>query len=53
MKLAGDPTNPVRFKEDATADELREEIMRHLSILIEGGVIDLETLPAPNRRKPN
>jgi hypothetical protein len=24
MKLAGDPTNPVRFKEDATADELRE-----------------------------
>ena len=27
MKLAGDPNNPVRFKDDATADELREEIM--------------------------
>ena len=26
MNLAGDPNNPVRFKDDATADELRAEI---------------------------
>jgi hypothetical protein len=24
VKLAGDPNSPVRFKDDATADELRE-----------------------------
>ena len=30
VKLAGDPNNPVRFKDDATADELREEVMRRL-----------------------
>ena len=39
VKLAGDPNNPVRFKDDATADELREEIMRRLSELQEAGVI--------------
>jgi hypothetical protein len=50
VKVAGDPNNPVRFMDDATVDELREEIMRHLGILIEGGVIDLEALPAPKRR---
>ena len=43
MKLAGDPNNPVRFKDDATANELREEIMHHLGVLVDGGVIDLET----------
>jgi hypothetical protein len=25
--LAGDPNNPARFKDDASADELREEVM--------------------------
>ena len=29
VNLAGDPNNPVRFKDDATTDELRAEIMRH------------------------
>ena len=29
VRLAGDPNNPLRFKDDATADELREEIMCH------------------------
>jgi hypothetical protein len=43
----------VRFKDDASADELRAEIMRHLGVLIEGGVIDLEALPAPKRRIAN
>ena len=47
MKLAGDPNSPVRFKEDATADELREEVMRRLGILAEAGVIDVKALPVP------
>jgi hypothetical protein len=38
VKLAGDPNNPARFKDDATADELREEVMRRL---------DLKALPVP------
>ena len=49
MKLAGDPNNPVRIKDDATAEELRAEIMQRLSILSEAGVIDLEALPPPKR----
>jgi hypothetical protein len=49
MKLAGDPNNSVRIKDDATLEELRAEMMNHLIILIEGGLIDLEALPAPNR----
>jgi hypothetical protein len=31
MKLAGDPNNPAWFKDDATAEELREEVMRHIA----------------------
>jgi hypothetical protein len=42
----GDPNNAVRFKDHASAGELTAEIMRQLSVLIEGGVIDLEALPA-------
>jgi hypothetical protein len=34
-KLAGDPNNPVRIKDDAIADELRAEIMSKLAILRE------------------
>jgi hypothetical protein len=49
MKLAGDPNNPVRIKDYATADELRTEIMEKLAILREAGVIDLEALPPPKR----
>jgi hypothetical protein len=48
MKLACDPNNPVRFKEDATADELRAEVMRRLSLLAASGVIDLQALPTPD-----
>ena len=32
VRLAGDPNNPLRFKDDATADELREEIMHHFGV---------------------
>jgi hypothetical protein len=53
MKLAGDPNNPVRIKDDATLEELRAEMMKHLHILIDGGLIDLEALPAPNRGLAN
>jgi hypothetical protein len=47
MKLAGDTNAPIRFKDDATVDELREEVMRRLGILAEAGVIDLKALPEP------
>jgi hypothetical protein len=53
VKLAGEPNNPVRFKDDATADELREEIMWHLGVLVDGGILDLEALLAPKRRIAN
>jgi hypothetical protein len=49
MKLAGDPNNPVRIRDGATLEELRAEMMKHMGILIEGGLIDLEALPLPNR----
>ena len=39
MKLAGDPNNPVRIRDDATVEELRAEMMKHLGILIDGGLI--------------
>ena len=48
MKLAGDPNNPARFKDDATADELRAELMKRLEILTSAGLIDLQALPAPS-----
>ena len=47
MKLAGGPNNAARFKDDATADELRAEVMRRVGILAEAGVIDLKALPVP------
>ena len=57
MKLAGDPNNPVHFRDDATADELRAELMKRLEILTSAGLIDLQALPAPkggiaNQSKP-
>jgi hypothetical protein len=53
MKLAGDPNNPVRIRDDASLEELRAEMHKHLNILIEGGLIDLEALPLPKRGIPN
>ena len=47
MKLAGDPNNPARFKDDATADELRAELMKRLAVLTSAGLIDVQALPAP------
>jgi hypothetical protein len=53
MKLAGDPNKPVRIKDDATLQELREEIMRHLRVPVDGGVLDLEELLAAKPRITN
>jgi hypothetical protein len=48
MKLAGDPNNPFRIPDDATAEELRTEVMRHIARLADAGVLDLRALlPAP------
>jgi hypothetical protein len=47
VKLAGDPNNPVRFKDDATADELRAEMMRRIAAMADAGIIDLTALPPP------
>ena len=48
VKLAGDPNNPARFDDNATADELRAELMKRLEILTSAGLIDLQALPAPS-----
>jgi hypothetical protein len=53
VKLTGDPNNPMRIRDDATADELRAEIMKHLKVLGEGGTIDPEELSTPKRRTVN
>jgi hypothetical protein len=47
MKLAGDPNNPVHFKDDATAEELRAEIERRLNILQKAGILELKVIEAP------
>jgi hypothetical protein len=53
VKLAGGPNNPARFKDDAAAEELREEIMHRLRVLQEAGVLDLKALPAPKHKVAN
>jgi hypothetical protein len=47
-KILGDPNNPVHFRDDATADELRAEIMKRIATLQDAGLIDLQALPAPD-----
>ena len=47
VKVAGDPNNPARFNDNATADELRAELMKRLEILTSAGLIDLQALPVP------
>src|SRR6185437_5121240 len=44
VKLAGDPSNPVRMMDNATAEELKAEMMKHLKIL--APVLDLKPLMA-------
>jgi hypothetical protein len=45
MKLAGDPNNPVRIKEDASLEELRELVKLHYNRL--APVLELEAIGAP------
>ncbi len=47
VKLAEVPSNPGRFKDDATAEELRQEIIKRLTALSEAGVLDLTAVPVP------
>lgn len=42
VKLAGDPNNPVRFSDDASIEELRAEVLKHLERL--APVLDLPAL---------
>ena len=42
MKLAGDPNSPAHFKNDATAEELRAEIQRRLTVLKEAGILEVK-----------
>ena len=44
MKVAGDPSNPMRFKDDATAEELRAEIEHRLNILRKVGILMLQVI---------
>ena len=48
VKLAGDQNNPLPFRDDATADELRAELTKRLKILVSAGLIDLKALPVPD-----
>ena len=52
-KLAGDPNNPLRVFDNASADELRAETMRRIAVLRDAGLIDLEALPVPEPRIAN
>jgi hypothetical protein len=38
-----------RDRRGKVLEELRAEMMKHLKILIDGDLIDLEALPVPNR----
>ena len=50
VKVAGGASNPVHFKDDATAEDLRAEIERRLNILQEAGILELKPLPASGPR---
>jgi hypothetical protein len=45
--------NSKRRRDDATADELRAEIMKRLAVLTSAGLIDAQALPAPKRKIAN
>jgi hypothetical protein len=47
VKLASVPIDPMQKWDKATANELREEVVRRLGELQEVGVIDLAALPPP------
>jgi hypothetical protein len=50
MKLVTDPNADDKIPDDATAEQLRAEVMATLGELVEGGVIDLQALPTQSKR---
>jgi hypothetical protein len=46
-KLAGGSNNPVSAWDDATAEELKAEINRRLTVLQEAGILELKVIEAP------
>jgi hypothetical protein len=46
VKVAGEPNNPDDSWDGATADELRAEINRRLTVLQEAGIIELQVIEA-------
>jgi hypothetical protein len=44
VKVAGDPSNPMQFKDNATAEELRAEIERRINILQKAGILELQVI---------
>jgi hypothetical protein len=48
ITLAGDPNSLLRIRDDASADEMRVEIMKRLKILVSAGLIDLTALRLPD-----
>jgi hypothetical protein len=50
MKLDGGANNPNDSWAGATADELRAEINRRLTVLQEAGIIELQVIGAPEAR---
>jgi hypothetical protein len=51
VTLAGDPNNPVRIKEDASLDELRELVKLHYDRL--APILDLKSLMPPGDGNAN
>jgi hypothetical protein len=51
VKLAGDPNNPVRIKEDASLEELRELVKLHYDRL--APVLELDAIAAPGDGNAN
>jgi hypothetical protein len=47
VKLAGGSNNPVSAWNDATAEELKAEINRRLTVLQEAGILELKVIEAP------
>jgi hypothetical protein len=47
VKLAGNGDALVGSQEDATVEELREELAKRIVIMRDSGLVDLEALPPP------
>jgi hypothetical protein len=48
ITLAGDPHSSLHIRDDASADEIREEIMKRIRIMVSAGLIDPKALLEPD-----